>query len=75
MANGSIARLDEGTAGSANDGQCVGTGGALLNDRRRGLSGDERRRTLANYTVRAREAREERASSGREKERARRRIL
>jgi hypothetical protein len=35
-------------------------------------SGESRRRTPANYTARAREAREERASSGWEKERARR---
>jgi hypothetical protein len=33
-------------------------------------SGESRRRTPANYTARAREAREERASSTREKERA-----
>jgi hypothetical protein len=44
-ANGSSARLDEGTTESTNDGQRVGTGGALLNDRRRGLS--DRRRGLS----------------------------
>jgi hypothetical protein len=57
----------------ANDGQRVGTGGAPLNDKRTQTvrRRTSRRRTPADYTARASEAREERASLGREKERAR----
>jgi hypothetical protein len=70
---GSSARLGEGTTESANDGQRVDTGGAPLNDRRPWTvqRRTSRRRTPADYTARAREAREERARLGREKERAR----
>jgi hypothetical protein len=44
---------------------------AVVGGRRGTNSGASPRRTPANYTARAREAREERASLGRQKERAR----